>query len=317
MSATSPTPPKDLQGANDEHVPWLLRRVWDRLNVKNEHFMGVLVGPEGSGKSQTAIKIGNAVDPSFTTEKRVIFDIVDLLKILKNGEHEPGQVYVLDEAGVQLGNRTWQERGQILVNQVLQIIRDENLGLIFTLPRLGELDSQAQGRLQAFLEITDTLKPHEAGEGQTPHVEAKWKWMDPDRSDETGTIYKKYPRRRISGQMHRITRVAFTPPPEELVEPYEAAKDEFQDRFYEKTIEALTDATDEPDVEDEQSVKEIAMELASDGLAAVVSTHNQTKQPYINKDLIRAEYGLSHADAQGVKSLLERQFDAEQLQEHA
>lgn len=292
------SPPKQLQGRNDNHGAWLLRRIWDRLHRKNEHFMGVIVGREGSGKSHTAIKIARTVDPSFTSE-RVMFDVSELLEVLRDGDHQKGNFYVLDEAGVQFGRRTWQERGQVLANQALQLIRNHNLGLVFTLPRLGELDSQAQGRLQAFYELLDK----EDGE----YVMGKWKWMDPDRADDTGTIYKKFPRRRSNGKVKRITEIAFTPPADEIVEPYEEKKSAFQDEFYKKTIEELSD--EEEDEDDEKSVSDMADDIANNGVEKVVSEHGHTGEPYINAQLIRAEYETTHDDAKAIKSLLEKQVD--------
>ena len=72
--STQRTPPEKLQGEQPNHVGWLLRRVWDRLNTRNEHFMGCVVGREGSGKSHTANRIASEVDPTFNAE-RVIFDV--------------------------------------------------------------------------------------------------------------------------------------------------------------------------------------------------------------------------------------------------
>ncbi len=156
------SPPDPLRVPNHHHAPWLLRRIWDRLHTDDGYFMGVIVGREGSGKSHTALKIASTIDSEFSAD-RVIFDVSELLQDLKEGDDDPGSFYVLDEAGVQLGRRTWQERGQVLANQALQLIRNHNLGLIFTLPRLGELDSQAQGRLQAFYEITERSKASSSG----------------------------------------------------------------------------------------------------------------------------------------------------------
>lgn len=305
---SDPSPPAPLRKPNRRHVPWLLRRIWDRLNRKNMHFMGVVVGEEGSGKSHTAVKIANAVDPSFNAD-RVIFDVADLLQVLQDGDHEPGNFYVLDEAGVQLGRRTWQERGQVLANQALQLVRNHNLGLIFTLPRLGELDSQAQGRLQAVLEMTDKV------DGE--YVTGKWKFTDPDRMDETGKIYKKYPRRREDGVVKRITSVSFRPPDPELIEPYEERKGDFQEEFYQKTIEQLSDGDEEEEDSSSISPKEIAQEIASDGVEQYVSRNGTTKEPYINKDLIRVEHEVSHSDANAIKSILERTFSKKQLEEKA
>jgi hypothetical protein len=302
-----PSPPEHLRKPNDNHGAWLFRRIWDRVNQDNEHFMGVVVGREGSGKSHTAIKIASSIDPTFTPD-RVMFDVIDLLELLKDGEHESGQFYVLDEAGVQLGKRTWQDREQVLANQALQLIRDHNLGLLFTLPRLGELDSQTQGRLQAFLELTDK----ESDE----YVTGKWKWMDPDRSDETGKIYKKYPRRRENGVTKRIRRFSFTPPAPGLVEEYEATKDEFQTQFYKQVFNEMRDDEEQP-AAGRKDLYKFAAQIANDGIADVIARNNQNGVPYINKDLIRADYDLSKSDARTVKAVLERQFDTDQLEDLA
>lgn len=261
--------------------------------------MGVIVGREGSGKSHTAIKIASTVDPTFTAE-RVMFDVTELLEVLRNGDHEKGNFYVLDESGVQFGRRTWQDRGQVLANQALQLIRNHNLGLVFTLPRLGELDSQAQGRLQAFYELL------EKEDGK--YVDGKWKWMDPDRADDTGTIYKKFPRRRENGKVKRITSIAFTPPADEIIEPYEEKKSAFQDEFYKKTIEELSDE-EKSEEEDEKSVQEWATEIANNGIEQVISKHGNTGEKYINKELIHVQYDVTKNNARAVKALLDKQID--------
>jgi hypothetical protein len=298
MAAT--TPPGPLQKPNENHTPWLLRKVWDRVNQQNEHFMGCIVGREGSGKSYTALKICNLIDPTFTAD-RVIFDVAELLEVLRSGEHDPGNFYLLDEAGVQLGVRTWQDRSQILANQALQLIRNHNLGLMFTLPRLSELDSQTEGRLQAVLEIVE--------KNPEKWVKLKWKFIDPDRIGSNGNILKKYPRRRQDGYVKRITRNTFAPPEDaELVKQYEEKKRSFQADVYERTIEKLEDV-EEGDDEGERSVKEIATEVAQDGIERVVSEHGNTGEPYINAQLIRAQYETTHDDAKATKSLLEQQFE--------
>jgi len=300
MQKQAPEPPERLKKPNEKHTPWLLRKVWDRVNVNNEHFMGVVVGREGSGKSYTALKIANVLDESFNAD-RVIFDVVELLKVLRNGDHEPGNFYLLDEAGVSLGKRTWQDRSQILANQALQLIRSHNLGLIFTLPRMSELDSQTEGRLQVILEIVHK-NPEE-------WVEAKWKFVDPDRVDSNGNILKKYPKRKQNGYEKRITRNRFAPPEDaELVSTYEERKRTFQDSVYEETIQALEDVEEEEEAE-ELSVQDVAAQVAKDGIEEVVSEHGNTGEPYINHQLIRAQYDVSHDDAKAIKSLLDKQFD--------
>jgi len=294
------SPPDRLQAPTERHTPWLLRRVWDRVNQDNEHFMACIVGREGSGKSYTAIKIADTVDPTFSVD-RVIFDVKELLEVLRDGEHVPGNFYVLDEAGASMGVRTWQDRAQVLANQALQLIRSHNLGLIFTLSRVSELDSQAQGRLQAVLEITEK-RPEK-------YVRLKWKWIDPDRVDSNGNILKKYPRRRQDGYEKRITRNTFSPPRSDLVEVYEEEKREFQAKFYDKAIRKLEEAEADEDAADQRGPDDIATEIADGSLKRYVDQHSTTKQSYINKDLIRSDFDLTHSEAKAVKSLLNRACD--------
>jgi len=261
--------------------------------------MATLVGREGSGKSHTAIRMAYELDPTFLTDQ-IIYDVVDLLRRLSSGEHSQGDVFVLDEAGVSLGRRTWQDRGQVLANEALQLIRSHNLGLFFTVPRLSELDSQTVGRLHAFYEIVDKV------DGK--HVSGKWKWLDPDRTDQTGKIYRKYPRRRKNGQTLRITRLKFCPPRPGLVEQYEAEKEEFQSNFYEEVLEELSDEGD--DDNDGRKPKDIAVEiLADDSLEEYVMAYNNGAQKVIDKDLIAAEYDLGIRRAKTVKKILQKEVE--------
>lgn len=280
------------------------KKIWNRMWLQNEHFMCVIVGREGSGKSHTGIKLAETVDPTFDAE-RVMFDPASFLKKLqqwKENSETKGKMVVIDEAGVGVGVRTWYDKDQILLNQVLQLIRSENMGVIFTLPRLEELDSQTEGRLHSYLEMTEKKN----GEW------AKLKWLewDPTR-DGRNKIYREYPQIRVNGIPQKIKRLCLSPPSEDIISDYEKRKNKFQAEQYAEAIDEMED-----DVDDEKSVKEVAMEIADGRLSEFVSSHGQNGRPYINKDLIRAEHQLSHSDAKGVKSLLDRQYSSQELQQY-
>ncbi len=304
MSKAKPALPEPLK-ADTVEARMIKQKIWNRMWRDNEHFMAAVVGREGSGKSYTGLKIAEVADPTFNAD-RVMFSPKAFLERLKewkaNGETQ-GKVVVADEAGVGVGVRTWHDKDQILFNQVLQVIRDENMTLLFTLPRLSELDSQTRGRLHALLEMTDKVNGEWA--------ELKWLNWDPTR-DERDKTYRHYPELKIDGWKRKVKRLRFGPPSEDLVKEYSERKDEFQENLYEEAITEMGD--DEKD--DEQTIKDVAMEIAQDGLERFVSVHNQTKQPYINKELIRAEYETSHSDASAIKSLLEQQFSQDELEDH-
>jgi len=277
------------------------QKMWRRMNVENQHFMAAIVGREGTGKSHSALTLSRLVDPGFTAED-VYFDPQELLRAFDSDQYGRGDMIVLDEAGVGLGNRSWYDKEQILLNQTLQTVRDDNMGVIFTLPRLEELDSQTIGRLHAFVEMLDVY-PNEGW------AETKWKNVNLTR-DGSGKEYKKYTRLNVGGVQKRITRCAIAPPPEGLVEAYEQRKAEFKEKLYEDAIAAYDDDEAESDG---KPPKEIADDIVDDGVSSVVSEHGQNGMLYVDKDLIRVEYGLSHRDAATVKKLVEKHADLEEV----
>lgn len=290
--------------ANTPEARVIKQKIWRACNVENQHFIGAIVGPEGSGKSLTAGSILEAADPSFDAS-RVMFDPAMFLKRLKKwkaNDETKGKAVLGDEAGVGLGVRTWYEGDQIKFNQVLQVIRDENMAIIFTVPRLSELDSQTRGRIRGYMEMTDL----EDGEW----ARCKYLNWNPTR-DERDKIYRQYPQIRMNGFRRPIKRLCISPPSDEFVRDYQERKAEFQRELYDDTIEQM-----EEDVEDERSVRDVAMEIANGGMDEIVSIHAQNRTPYINKSLIRVNYELSKADAQAVKSLLEQQFNKDDLEEY-
>jgi hypothetical protein len=285
--------PSDLPDALDRDHPTarMLQRVWKRLNRKNEHWMHCIVGREGSGKSHTALKLAELVDPEFSDDQ-VIFRPEPMLEMLRDETYEPGQVYILDESGVGLGKRTWADRAQVKLNQSLQLIRSHNLGLIFTLPRLSELDSQAQGRLHSYLEIV-SKKPDQ-------HVRGHWRWLDPDRVDITDNIYRSKP----TFNDRDVDTVAFTPPEDEkMVANYETAKEEFQKEFYDEAL-------DEHDDDDDGELKatDVADEILDEGgIEQYVTEINGGAQTVLDADLIGTDYDIGTRKASRVKKLLKRE----------
>jgi len=274
----------------------ILNRAWKRLHKKNEHFMLCLVGEEGSGKSMTAIRIAQELDDDFQAD-RVIFDVEELLRRLKNDQFEAGQAFVLDEAGVSLGRRTWQDRAQVLANQALQLIRSHNLALIFTLPALGELDSQAVSRLQAYYEIKQKV------EGE--YVKGPWYYIKTDRSAEGRGNYTPKPRIKHTGKPdERVDFLKFTPPDDSIIDEYLERKEQHQKETYDDAIEALSDDDSEDEVVT-LTPKEVVDKIKDENqLTKVVSYHNGHHKWQFDKDLIRANFEVTHEVAQTAKKML-------------
>ena len=292
-----PELPEALEGSKVE-AQVLRSEVWNRINRGNQHYMAALVGPEGSGKSWTSLKIAELIDPTFDAD-RVMFDPHEFMTQLtawKDAGETRGKMIVVDEAGVGIGSRSWYDKDQIQLNKVLQVIRSENMGMLFTLPRLSELDSQTRGRLRAMIKMDD-MKPGK-------YADVKYLRWFPAR-DERSKIYRKYPIVGRGARAKKVRRLRFGPPSEELVEAYEARKDVFQKQLYEDTTEQIGD-----DEDSENPVVTIAEEIFQDSLQDYISVSASNKMEYIDKELIAIDYDISEHQANKVKKLLERKRDA-------
>jgi len=265
------------------------------MNVENQHFMGAVVGREGTGKSHSALTLARTVDPEFTAED-VFFDPQELLEAFDSDAYSAGNMIVLDEAGVGLGNRSWYEKEQILLNQTLQTVRDDNMGVLFTLPRLEELDSQTIGRLHGFVEMLD-VNPAEGW------ASAKWKNINLTR-DGRGRTYKKYTRLNVGGVEKRITRFAVSAPPDDLVSAYEGRKEAFKEQLYEDAIAAYDEGNkDSQELEPDDVVDTV---IEEDRVDEFVSHHGQTGRAYVDKDLLADEFGLSVRKSNVAKKKIEQ-----------
>lgn len=300
MSSQDPQPPEPIQG--DNQTAWVLRRyVWERCNLRNEHSMLSIVGREGMGKSHTALRIGELVDPDFNAD-RVMFSAERFVERFQDSELGAGDVVVLDEAGVDLGNRSWYEDDQINLNKILQTVRDDNMTAIFTLPALEELDTQTENRLLAYLELTEKV------DGR--FVRGKFKRLKIDRGPKRKGTYEKYPRRRRAGREQMIQTIAFTPPTAELVSNYEDRKEEFKESLYDDLL-----SSDDEKEKDQapKDPREVATQIISDDLLdEYIFEHTNNNKRYIKADLIAHDWDIAKTDAKTVKSLLERDVDLEQ-----
>ena len=272
----------------------LKTEIWNRINVGNQHYMAAIVGPEGSGKSWTSLKIAELIDPSFDAD-RVMFDphsFMEQLTAWKDQGETRGKMIVVDEAGVGIGSRSWYDKDQIQLNKVLQVIRSENMGMIFTLPRLSELDSQTRGRLRAMIKM-DNMKP-----GQ--YADVRYLRWQPAR-DERSKVYRKYPILRNGASRKKIRRLRFGPPSQELVNAYESRKDTFQQKLYEDTTEQIGE-------DDEMSENDIAQAILDEDVSEYVNWAPSVGN-HIDHDLIMVDYDVTGAASKRIKKLIEREYD--------
>lgn len=109
----------------------------------NKNFLAIISGPTGSGKSYSSLSIAQMLDSRFTI-KNVVFSGSELIKLINEGNLRKGSVIIMDEAGVDLSNRTWQSLTNRVINLLLQTFRHKNFILLFTAPYSDFIDSSTR-----------------------------------------------------------------------------------------------------------------------------------------------------------------------------
>jgi hypothetical protein len=303
--AINKEPPKPLQ--SDYPTAVLLRKeIWERLHIENEHYQAGVFGREGKGKSGTALAIAQMVDPDMSLEQ-VMFDPGMMMNKISKWKEEgttKGRMIVADEAGVGLGNRTWFEEDQRNFSQVLQLIRSENMGILFTVPRGVEIDKQIRGgRLHAQI----IVRNKHAGD----FVESEYENINVSRRVDNDNLWSPKPRMKIDKVTQRINTIRVGPPTDELWQPYVEKKNEFQAEEYEKAADNGGE-----DEDGKSELKQIADEIRNGRLGDVVGTDGRTGDPRIDRDLIRLHFDISQADATAIKSLLDKEYSMEELEDY-
>lgn len=274
-----------------------LRYLWRRMHVNNKNVMICVVGDPGNGKSWAALRLAELLDPGFSADK-VAFRVDSLLERI-NEEHPTGDFTIADEAGVSMNAKTWWESDQIQMGNILETWRHQNRGLIFTLPIFKKLQKDARGLIDVLLTAYGINRRSGT---------STWRFQLVETNNVSGEIYRPYPRLPDpeTGRVKKYETLDLTRPSENLRQAYQERKEAFTDEINQG---ALDDAREDEEEEESKPPKQIAMEIADGNVQSYLAEHNTTGEPYINKDLIRAEFGLSHSDARAVKSLLEKQLE--------
>jgi hypothetical protein len=104
---------------------------------ENRHFVIMIVGEPRSGKSYSALRIAELVDPNFSLN-HLVYSPDEFLKLVT--ACEPGDVIVFDEAGVNIFARDWQSKMNKALAKIFQILGYKHLGIILTFPSVMFVD---------------------------------------------------------------------------------------------------------------------------------------------------------------------------------
>lgn len=127
--------------------PWkrLINTLQRRMVTDWDNMIG-LQGERGSGKSTLALRVALALRPDFKPEN-VFYDPDDWTEVVKG---PPRQVFILDEGTNIAFNRTWQQKSQVKLVQLLNTIRQRNHTFIWCAPNLERMDTVIRGDILKY-----------------------------------------------------------------------------------------------------------------------------------------------------------------------
>jgi len=192
----------------------VLQDIQNRITKQNKNWLCIICGETGSGKSYTALRIGESLDPTFNIN-RVVFTAAEFMALLNSGTLKEGSCIVWDEAGVGIPSREWYTISNKAINYVLQTFRHENLAVIFTTPTLSYIDSQSRVLFHTYIEPLHINYREE-------YVNTKW--LNLQFNSRMQKQYYQYPVEKNNGKRVTINRVWFYKPSPRLVKDYEEKK---------------------------------------------------------------------------------------------
>jgi hypothetical protein len=267
---------------------WIIQKVLSRLHNKNQNWICVICGPTGTGKSYTALRIAELIDPDFDID-RCTFHAEEFLNLVNSGVLKTGSAIILDEAGVGIPARQWYDICNKSVNYVLQTFRRENVALIMTTPSLSFIDVQARMLSHAYV---DTQK-----------IDRKKKmvlvkFMACQLNPKTGKVYYKYYRKGRQA----LKRVWIEKPSAGLIKDYERKK-----RIYSKGLyaSAMKDI-EKIELKKKLTSKEIAEEILKNPKPFLREWQGKT---IVVVEKVMLKFGVGRSVAKKVKIVVEEALE--------
>jgi len=205
----------------------------NRLNKENRNWLCAITGDTGSGKSYTALRIGEILDPGFSISS-VAFDPKEFITLVKNGKKgdnggfiplTKGSIIIFDEAGVGMAAREWQSIQNKLMGYILQTFRFKNYGVIFTVPDLSFIDVQARKLFHNYIKTREI-------DYSCQRVKCSIYVID-----HNDWINKTY--RHTVGSEGQAAIWGFPKPSEVLISDYERKKAQYAEGLYQSALDMI------------------------------------------------------------------------------
>ena len=186
---------------------------------QNKNFLGLITGPTGSGKSYSALRLGESLDTDFDIQN-VCFTPREFMSLIngKSKKLKRGSVIVFDEIQVSMSHLEYHALQSKVLNYCFQTFRHRNFILFMTSPHLSFINASLRKLFHGRLET------------RSINVAKKQVIIKPlllQCNQRTGVTYEKYLRVCTKEGVLPLMSIAVNLPSTALLAQYEAKKDQF------------------------------------------------------------------------------------------
>lgn len=206
--------------------------VESRFRQKKNTFIAIC-GGVGEGKSYTALRLAEIIQPDFNVREQVVYYPQQFLSVIENARSKGYKVVVLDEAHTTIPARLWYSFTNLAISLVASTFRQlKSLVVIIVTPNINWVEKSIREMINFYgvvLRKEDSptyLKLYEVGlnyfdlREQTPYLKR---------------IVFAY-----NGRPYRLNVIEVGMPSQRLIEEYEQVSTEFKRQLIEKQLAEVT-----------------------------------------------------------------------------
>lgn len=191
----------------------------------NQNTIGAICGETGSGKSWTALRIGEMISPNFGIDS-VAFSTREFLESFES--HSRGEVVVFDE-GQEFGARRAMSKRNVEMSDILTMLRFTQVNVLFTTPNVRQIDISLRRLMHLYLDVRPVDRvdgPKGIRNKSLANVYLIRHRRDPGESgDDLRRMHPNIPiYRNGAARTLKIDSAQFDAPSPDLVAAYEAKK---------------------------------------------------------------------------------------------
>lgn len=141
--------PRDSYRARGPTTEEVVDHIFLKRIRNNQNVIAAICGETGSGKSWTALRIGEMTSPDFGIDS-VVFSAKEFLDVLES--HSRGELIIFDE-GQEFGARRSMSKKNVEMTDILTMLRFTQVNVLFTTPNIRQIDISLRRLMHAYLDV--------------------------------------------------------------------------------------------------------------------------------------------------------------------